>query len=57
VNLLKDFRADHMRPILRFTVLAAVSAIASAVNLILTSGDNRPPPWDFAYYLEKSLEF
>jgi hypothetical protein len=41
----------------RFAILATITIATSAVNLIIISADNRPIPWDYAYYLSKSLIF
>jgi hypothetical protein len=57
LRFLENFSTDHVGPTLRFAVLAAITVAAYSVNFVLVSGDNRPPPWDFATYLSRSLEF
>ena len=33
---------------MKFATLVVITIAASAVNLVLISGDHRPPPWDYA---------
>jgi hypothetical protein len=57
LSLQEDLGAGHVNPILKYAAFAVITIAPCAVNFLLISGDNRPPEWDYAYYLTKSLVF